>query len=234
MNLNVLAFAPHPDDAELFCGGTLIKLAENGMLTGIVDLSGGELSTRGNPEIRGRETKEASQKLGLVYRSNLNIEDGNIGNTKENRFKVIEEIRKTRPEFVFLPYWEDRHPDHINASHLVRDACYFSGLEKIKTGQPEYRPMELIYYYMHQVKEPRLVVDISAQYKRKMESVKAYKSQFYDEKSSNTKTYISSREFLEFIGIRARYFGFQAGVEYGEPFFVEHPVKIANLCKLFT
>jgi bacillithiol biosynthesis deacetylase BshB1 len=170
----------------------------------------------------------------LTYRTNLGIADGNVEYNEKNRHKVITEIRKTRPEFVFLPYWEDRHPDHGLTSKLVKDSIYFSGLKKIKTGTQEYRPVNLIYYFMHYTPEARLIMDITAQFPRKIEAVMSYKSQFFNKALKGEDTYISTKAFWEFIESRARYFGFQINAEFGEPFFVEHPVKIANLYKIFA
>jgi bacillithiol biosynthesis deacetylase BshB1 len=234
MKLDLLAFAAHPDDVELFCGGTMIKLAQKGLQTGVVDLSRGELGSRGSAEIRNEEAAVSSKKMNLKYRANLKIPDGNIENNQGNRLKIIEEIRTTRPEFLIVPYWIDRHPDHENASRLIKESIFYAGLRKLETEHEAYRPEHIIYYYMHKVIEPVIIIDISAQFEDKIKLIEGFKSQFYDEHSKKADTYISSKEFWDFIKIRARYFGFQIGVEYGEPFFVEHPVKFDNLYKLFA
>ncbi|MBN2424109.1 MAG: bacillithiol biosynthesis deacetylase BshB1 [Calditrichaceae bacterium] len=234
MKLDVLAFAPHPDDVELFCGGTMLKLVSKGFKTGLIDLTRGELGSNGNAELRGQESAAASKILGVSYRKNLEIPDGNIENIKLNQLKVINEIRKTRPDLVILPYRKDRHPDHENASVLLKDSVFYSGLVKIETDDQAYRPENIVYYYMHNVEQPVVIVDISDFFDKKIEAVSAYKSQFFEKASEKKETFIGSKTFWDFIGTRARYHGFKIGVEFGEPFFVEHPVKFNNLYKFFA
>src|SRR4030066_2137342 len=158
---DALAFRPHPDDAEMGCGGLLLKLKDKGFSTGIVDLTRAELSTNGDLETREKETKEASKILGLDIRENLRLEDGNIKNDPESRLKVINSIRKYRPDLVLMPFWKDRHPDHENSYKLLKDAIFISGLKKFKTGNEFHKPEVVISYMLHYQFEPSFIADIS-------------------------------------------------------------------------
>jgi bacillithiol biosynthesis deacetylase BshB1 len=232
--LDFLFFAAHPDDAEIFCGGTVSRLVSQNYKVGIIDLTKGELSTRGTVEIRAKETHEATKILNIHHRSNLGIADGNIDNTQENRIKIEEAIREQKPKIVFVPYNEDRHPDHINASKVVTEACFYSGLVKIETKHPAFRPKSVIYYFSHVVREPSFIVDISDYLETKIKAIKAFKSQFFNPDSTQPETFISNKRFIESIEGRARYFGHQIGVEYGEPFFVKSKIKINNIYEIFS
>ncbi len=232
--VDVLVFAPHPDDAELFCAGTVLKLKKQGATVGIIDLTRGELSTRGTPELRAKEADKAGRILGLDMRTNAGLPDGNISTDTASKRVVISALRGYRPKIVLAPYWEDRHPDHINTSHLVSAAFFYSGLAKVKTEQEPYRPKSLIYYFQHKVTKPSFIVDISTEFKEKIAAIRAYKSQFYDPESKEPQTYISSPGFWESVETRAKYFGFQIGVAYGEPFYVKSALKIDNLMQIFT
>jgi bacillithiol biosynthesis deacetylase BshB1 len=237
MKLDVLFFAAHPDDAELSCGGTLAKIVKYGKNAGIIDLTQGELGTRGSKDIRTKETKEASKVLGLSIRENLKIKDGDIENTSSNRLKIISVLRHYRPEIVFMPYHNDRHPDHINANKLIKEAVFYSGLSKIsskKNGviQKPYRPRKSIFFMQTYTFEPSFIIDITNEFEQKMSSVKCYRSQFYNPGSKGPETFISSKNFMEYIEARARFYGFQIGVKYGEPFYTEENIKL-NLQNLF-
>lgn len=231
--MDILAFGAHPDDVELSCGGTLLKLAKKGLQTGIIDLTMAELSTEGNPQRRRKEAEAAARILKISERQNLKIPDGGIENKEAYRLLVIDAIRKYRPGLVFAPYPYDRHPDHGNASQLVSDSCFYAGLEKIKTGHEAYRPVTVIYYYQHWVEQPVFIVDISEDFETKMKAVQAYKSQFvHDAKGKST--FINRSEFLQSVKNRAEYFGYQINAQYGEPFFIRLPMKINNIMDLFT
>ena len=241
MKLDALFFAAHPDDVELSCGGTLIKIAKSGRKCGIIDLTQGELSTRGTLETRQTEAKKAASVMGLAVRENLHIPDGNIENNSVNRLRLIASIRKYRPEIVFMPHFHDRHPDHKNANELVRDSVFYSGLEKIVTvteGQQQsaWRPEKSYYYMQTYTFEPVFIVDISEEFESKMKAVGCYGSQFYDqqrgeENSAEPQTFISSKRFMDYLKARAVFYGFQVGADYGEPFFTEEKMgqKIENL-----
>ena len=235
MQLDVLAFGPHPDDIELTCGGTLIKLSDQGYTTGVIALTRGELGTRGSPEIRSREFRKASCLLGAKVHCVLDIPDGYIRSTQENHLKIIREIRRHRPKIIFAPYWHDRHPDHERASVLIREAAFLSGLEKIKTNQGSYRPLRVIFYACRYEFNPSFIVDISAVHERKLEAVAAYKSQFNSTSKPNYEktTNISISEFMESVIARAKQYGSYIGTAYGEPFLVREPIRIDNPIDFF-
>lgn len=225
--MDAVFIGTHPDDAELTCGGTIIKLVQAGKKVAVIDLTEGELSTRGTLRIREQETIAATKKLGINCRYNLKLKDSNIINNSKNRKLLINIIRKLRPRIVFAPYPNDRHPDHIYAANFVRDALFYSGLSKIKTGKLEpFRPKG-VFYYRHNYDIPiSFIFDISDTFYKKMEVIKCYKSQFYNEKgeSNEPETFISTERFLKDIEIRARFFGFKIGVEFGEPYFCYEPL----------
>jgi len=238
VKLDALFFAAHPDDAELCCGGTIAKLSNNGRKTGIVDLTLGELGTRGSVKLRAKEASAAGKLLGISVRENLEFKDGNIENTYANRLKVISIIRHYKPDIVFIPYHEDRHPDHTNTNKLIKEAVFFSGLEKIQTKrnaalQKAYRPQKNIYYMQTYTFKPSFIIDITEEYPLKKKVMQCYGSQFYNPKNKGTETFISNKNFSDFTEARAIFYGFQIGVKYGEPFFTELPVNLA-MSNLFT
>jgi N-acetylglucosamine malate deacetylase 1 len=231
MNLDALIFAAHPDDAELAMGGTIAKLSADGKKVGVIDLSKGELGTRGTPEIRQTEAFQSAVILKITCRENLDIKDGDMKKTKENLMKVIMAIRRHKPSIVFAPYKNDRHPDHVDASALIKEAFFSAGLTKLKTSDREktqeaYRPKKLYYYMQSYTFDPSFIVDITDTFDLKMKGVKAFSSQFYDPKSKEPETFISSMNFMEFIEARARFYGFQIGKKYGEPFFSEEKIEL--------
>ena len=231
MNLDVLVFAAHPDDAELSMGGTIAKLSLNNMKIGIIDLTRGELGTRGTIKSRQKEAMNAAVALKVALRENLEIPDGDIQITNENVLKIIMEIRKYKPKIIFAPYFNDRHPDHIDASQLIKRAMFSTGLSKIKTidkevPQNHFRPQKLFYYMQTYTFEPTFIVDISDTFRQKMKSVECYSSQFYNPKSKEPETFISRPEFINYIKSRAEYYGFSIGKMYGEPFFCEENIEL--------
>lgn len=237
MKLDVLAIAAHPDDIELSCGGTVIKLTRRGRSVGLVDLTFGELGTRGTAEIRAREADEAGRILGAAVRENLGLPDGNIENTADNRAKLICVIRKYRPEVLLLPHPVDRHPDHEHAHVLARESWFYSGLEKIVTSdmgkaQEPWRPRA--YYHFMQWFEfpPSFIVDVSEEYERRMDAVHAFRSQFFDPENRERSTILSTPEFLEMIRTRMEYYGDRIGKRYGEPFFSPAAISVEDLVTL--
>ncbi|MEO8514341.1 MAG: bacillithiol biosynthesis deacetylase BshB1 [Ignavibacteria bacterium] len=228
--LDALFFAAHPDDAELCCGGTIAALIKEGKKAGIIDLTKGELGTRGSVNLRKKESERASKVLGISVRENLGIADGNIQNTPVNRLKVIKAIRKYRPKVIFFPHYYDRHPDHYNTHILVKEAAFYSGLCKIITkGFEAYRPKRSFYYMQSYTFEPNVIMDITAAYDTKIKAVKCYSSQFFsgeNKKSKDSETFISSKSFMEYIEARSRFYGFTAGVKYGEAFYTEEKIKL--------
>lgn len=228
MNLDVLAVGAHPDDVELGVGGLLCKLAQRGYAVGILDLSRGEMSSRGTVEERNREAEEAAHILGVSRRENAELPDGALVNATEQQRRVIPFIRSLRPKILLVPKDTDRHPDHRAAYHLVRDANYFAGLAQIETEQDCYRVPWVYYYhpYYDDTANPSLVVDISAQFETKIAALRAHRSQFYNPDYPGKPTLIASREFWESIGVRAAYWGNRIHAAYGEPLFAEGPIGL--------
>ncbi len=229
MQLDSVAFGAHPDDIELFCGGTLIKLGSKGYKIGVISLTQGELGTRGSAEIRSQEFQEAAGLLKLSTHKMLDIPDGDVVVNWENKLKIIREIRTYQPAVVFAPYWKDRHPDHENTSNLVRQAAFLSGLKKIETDQQSHRPYRVIYYPCWFEFKPSFVVDITEFHDQKIRAIQAYRSQFDhpDKKRfGDEETPISRPEFLEEITTRSRYYGTSIGTTFGEPFLVREPLRL--------
>ncbi len=231
MILDLLVFAAHPDDAELSVGGTIARFADAGAKVGIIDLTKGELGTRGTAEIRMEEAEKAAKILKLAHRENLGFKDGSIKFNDEYLKTIISKIRKYKPQIVLAPYFNDRHPDHIGTSQLVKEAMFCSGLPKIITedsGQTQqaYRPQKLFYFMQTYEFKPSFIVDISSTFKTKMDAVYAYSTQFYNPESKEPETFISQPAFIKFLEARAQYFGFKIGKEYGEAFYSEEEVEL--------
>jgi N-acetylglucosamine malate deacetylase 1 len=229
--LDVLAIAAHRDDVEQTCGGTLLKMAENGYRTGILDLTQGEMGTRGTAEDREREAVNAARILKAEYRHALDIPDGRVDNTWENRLKIVRILREQRPRVVILPYWEARHPDHATCSKLGYEACFLAGLTRLGKTQgwtdPEdlgavaklepHRPFKIIYASLYFDVRPSFVVDITGQFERRFESLMAYKSQ-YEDQQVGSGLFPMKQEIRERLEAMASYYGLLAGVKYAEPF----------------
>lgn len=234
MKLDILAVGAHPDDVELGCGATLAKEISAGKKVGILDLTRGELGTRGSAEIRKTEAAKAAQILGVELRENIGFVDGFFVNDKEHQLKIIEIIRKYRPEIVLCNAVDDRHPDHPKASKLVSEACFLSGLIKIKTlfygvEQSAWRPKHVYHYIQWKNIEPDFVVEVGDFIYTKMDAVKAYASQFYDPNSKEPVSPITSKNFLDSILYRAQDLGRLIGKDYAEGFTVERSVAIEHL-----
>ena len=234
MKLDVMAIGAHPDDIELACGGTIVKLVKQGRKVGIMDLTEGELGTRGTREIRAREATEAASILGVQVRESLCIPDGNIENSVENRLQLIRMIRRYRPEVLLFPFHTDRHPDHANGHILCREAWFYSGLEKIETldlnvRQEPHRPRNYYNYMQWFEFIPSFIVDISGEYDQRMEAVRSFKSQFHDPSSQERETALSTPEFMEMLRTRLEYYGDRISKKYGEPFFSPSYIGIADL-----
>lgn len=229
MKLDVLAVSPHPDDVELHCGGLMIRFADLGYATGIVDMSRGEKGTRGTVDVRKREAAAAADVLGLAGRLNLELPDARIGTVETHRDALIGAIRRYRPEMLLVPHEVARHPDHEATSRLAREAAFLAGLEKIVTDHPAFRPRKVVFYLTHhRYREPRpsFIVDISSAFDRKIEAVKAHRSQFHDPDSTEPETFISRPEFLEEVEAQSRYYGSLIGARHGEPFVVREFLSI--------
>jgi len=237
MKLDILAFGAHPDDVELGCSGTIAKEISLGKKVGIIDLTRGELGTRGSVAIRKAESDKATQILGVAVRENLDMRDGFFINDEAHQLKIIEMIRKYQPEIVLCNAIQDRHIDHGKGSKLVSDACFLSGLRKIETtlngeSQQAWRPKVVYHYIQWENLQPDFVVDISGFIDVKMESILAYSSQFYDPNSKEPESPISSKNFLDSVKYRAQDLGRIIGVAHGEGFTVERYLAVNSLSDL--
>lgn len=237
MKLDILAFGAHPDDVELGCAATIAKEISLGKKVGIIDLTRGELGTRGSAEIRDKEAAKAAEILGISIRENLGFADGFFLNDKKHQLEIIKMIRKYKPEIVLCNAIEDRHIDHQKGSSLVSDACFLSGLLKIETEiegkqQEKWRPKKVYHYIQWKNITPNFVVDVTGFMHKKTASVMAYSSQFYDAKSKEAQTPITSKNFTDSIEYRARDLGRLIGVEFAEGFTSERYVAVENLDKL--
>lgn len=236
MKLDILAFGAHADDVELACAGTIIKLGSRDYKTGVITLTRGEMATRGTPEIRAREFKEAANIMGLSVSKMLDIPDSAIEDTRENRLKIIREIRAHRPSIVLAPYWIVRHPDHELTSRLVRSSAYLAGLKKIDTDQEPFRPNKVLFYQTRFEFKPSFIVDISNFHEQKAMAIMAYKSQFHNRDNNQTgeeETLLSRPDFQDRIETRDRQYGTYIGVKYGEPFLVREALKIDDPVEFF-
>jgi bacillithiol biosynthesis deacetylase BshB1 len=237
MKLDALCIAAHPDDVEISAGGTVAKMVADGQSVGIVDLTRGELGTRGNPELRSVESEEAGKILGISARYNLDMADGFFEYSKINQLKIIECIRRHQPRIVLCNSVVDRHPDHGKAAKLVADACFLSGLMKIETfwkGEPQSacRPTAIYHYLQDYMAKPDVVVDISAHFDTKMKAIKAFGSQFHDPNSKEPNTQISGEEFFDFLKARALDLGRPSGFLYAEGFTMSRVPGVESLFDL--
>jgi len=239
LKLDILVLPVHPDDAELGCAGTLLKHIKLGHKVGIVDLTRGELGTRGTAEIRDKESARAAEILGIKVRGNLELPDGFFENTKLYQLKVIEAIRRYQPEIIITNAYHDRHPDHGRASELVEAACFLSGLRRIETSlegqaQEPWRPKQVLHFIQDRYIHPDIVVDITDYWDTKVQSIYAYGSQFHNPEWSEDEpqTYISSPDFIQIVEGRAREFGKSIGVKYAEGFTSKKILGVDNLFDL--
>jgi N-acetylglucosamine malate deacetylase 1 len=238
-NIYALAFGAHPDDVELACGATLLKIIAEGESVAVCDLTRGEMGTLGTPETRRAEAEQATALMGYRCRTSLDLGDSKLFHTEENIAEIIKVIRQFRPSVVFANSPDERHPDHVKASKLVTDACYYSGLQQLATtmngeAQKPCRPKHILYYIQFKHLEPDLIVDISETFEASRKGVLAFGSQFYMEgKTKEAKTMIQRREFLTGLEARARYFGEQIGALYGEGFKLPAPIAIRSFTSVF-
>jgi bacillithiol biosynthesis deacetylase BshB1 len=233
MKTDILAFGAHPDDVELGCGGTIAKLVSEGKTCAIIDLTKGELGTRGTDEIRLEEAAQSAKILGVAARENLAMKDGFLVNSEEYQLRIVKMIRKYRPEIVLANAIDDRHPDHAKAAKLVSDACFLAGLRKIQTSidgefQEVWRPKQIFHYIQWKDIKPEFVIDISEHLNKKLEACMAFKTQFYDPKSTEPETPITSKDFYESLTYRAQDLGRLSGVTYAEGFTTEKLIAMKN------
>ncbi|WP_312078073.1 bacillithiol biosynthesis deacetylase BshB1 [Chryseobacterium sp.] len=233
MKIDILAFGAHPDDVELGCGGTLAKMISEGKICAIVDLTKGELGTRGTEETRKQEAADAAKILGIAARENLGLKDGFLVNSEEYQLEVVKMVRKYRPEIVLANAIDDRHPDHAKAAKIVSDACFLAGLRKVETVldgeiQEVWRPKHIFHYIQWKDVKPEFVIDISEHLDKKLEACMAFKTQFYDPSSKEPETPITSKDFYESLTYRAQDLGRLSGVAFAEGFTTEKLMALKN------
>jgi bacillithiol biosynthesis deacetylase BshB1 len=235
MKLDILAVGSHPDDVELGCSGTLINEIKRGKKVGIVDLTQGELGTRGTIETRYQEAADAAKILGVTIRENLQMRDGFFKNDEAHQMELVKVLRKYRPEIVIGNILEDRHPDHGRGGWLLYDACFFSGLRQVKSydesgkEQEKWRPKMLLHYIQDRFYEPDIIIDVSEVWEQRMDSIRAYKTQFHDPESTEPQSYLSNPDFMDAIVSRARLLGKRIGVKYGEGFLSKKSIGLTTL-----
>ena len=226
MAVDVLAIAAHPDDIELTCAGTLVRLKAAGRRFGIVDLTRGEMGTRGDAATRDVEARRSAGILGAEFRETLDFRDGALSKTREHELVLIELIRRERPRLILTSYPDDRHPDHRRAGELVTDAAFYAGLRRLETAHPAHRPQQTIYFSSTYVHSPSFVVDVTAAMETRRAAIRSYSSQFHDPASQSPETVLSQKSFLDTIDARARSYGFLIGVEFGEGFVSKLPPRL--------
>jgi bacillithiol biosynthesis deacetylase BshB1 len=230
--LDVLAIAAHPDDVEQTCGGTLIRMAEMGYRCGVLDMTAGDMGTRGTPAQRIEESHVAQKHMLCAWRGNMRFPDARLDNSLPARMTLVGEIRRLRPRVVILPYWEGRHPDHYITSKLVYESCFLSGLTKMDEGESApHRPSKMIYASLYANVTPSFVVDISAQFERRMSALLAYESQ-YGEQADGSGLFPNKQEIRERLGAVARFYGNLIGVKYGEPFVVKEMMRVDDVAAM--
>lgn len=232
--MDALFFAAHPDDLELACGGTISRMAREGRQVGIVDLTAGEMGTRGTPQIRSREARRAAKILGAAFREELDFGDGQLRTGREEELQLIEVIRRRRPAVLFAPWPDERHPDHARTGRLVTDSWFYAGLRKLETAHAAHRPQVVIYYLQNYMVTPSFVIDVSDTWNVKRRAMAAYKSQFFDPKSKAPRTFISEETFVEMIEARGRHFGALIGARYGEAYVTKQPPRLEDVVAAYA
>lgn len=228
MSVDILAIAAHPDDVEQTCGGTMIKMAEMGYRTGVLDLTAGDMGTRGSPELRVEESEVAAKHMLAKWRGNLHFPDARLENTLPARLTLAMKIRELKPRVVILPYWEARHPDHYRTSEIGFEACFLAGLKKLDEYSEPHRPFKILYASVYAEVKPSFIVDISAQFERRMTALLSYASQ-YGEVGEGGTLFPKEQEIRERLGAVARFYGNLIGVKYGEPFVVKEAMQIEDV-----
>lgn len=234
MKLDLLAMAAHPDDVELTCGGTLIKMARRGYAVGIMDLTAGEMGTRGSIEIRRKEAAAAARFLGVAHRENLGLPDAHLEKRMDYKLAIARRIRALRPRTVILPYWEGRHPDHYHAAQLGYEGCFLAGLKRLDLEGEAYRPFKILYSttYDRSVR-PSFVVDISKEFARRSRAILAYRSQFQPVgREKRSKVYLPLDKLVQEVHLVARFYGDMVGVEYAEPFLTKEVMQVEDIIEL--
>lgn len=232
--VDLLFFGAHPDDIELSSGGTIAKSTREGLRVGMVDLTRGEMGTRGTPQTRKKEAAAAARALGATFRISLDFGDGQLRTGREEELVLIDIFRQAKPRVAIAPYPDDRHPDHTRTGRIVTEAGFYAGLRSLETAHPAHRPQVVAYYMQNYMVPPSFVVDVTKDWKTKMKSVYSYKSQFYDPKSKEPTTFISDPKFLEMIDARGRHFGALIGGGYGEAFITKQPPRVDDMIAAYA
>jgi bacillithiol biosynthesis deacetylase BshB1 len=233
MNLDLLAIAAHPDDVELTCGGTMLKMAQAGYKTGILDLTAGEMGTRGTPETRGKEATAAAKILKVRYRGTLGVPDSDVQPSRQHKLRLAAALRELRPRTVILPYWEARHPDHYHASTLGYEGCFLAGLKQLPIEGEPFRPHKILYATAFTGVRPTFVVDITAQFKHRHQAIRAFASQFGPRSASKkTNVFLAIDRLEDEMNQLARHYGDMIGVRYGEPFLQKEMMKVNDVVEM--
>jgi len=233
MKLDLLAIAAHPDDVELTCGGTLLKMAQRGYKTGILDLTAGEMGSRGTVETRAKEAAKAAKLLGVQWRETLGVPDSDVQPARQHKMRLAAVIRRLQPRTVILPYWEARHPDHYNASTLAYEGCFLAGLKQLPLEGEPHRPFKILYSTAYASVRPTFVVDITAQYERRRRAILAFGSQFRPSKGAKkSKVFLAIDRLEDEMNQLARHYGQMIGVRYGEPFLQKELMSVDDILKL--
>jgi bacillithiol biosynthesis deacetylase BshB1 len=230
--VDILTIAAHPDDVELTCAGTLIRMGQQGYSVGLLDLTQGEMGTRGTPEIRAREAEAAAAVIGARWRESMNLGDARLTASIENRMAVAERIRAAKPRTVILPYWEGRHPDHYTAAVLGYEACYAAGLKQLSIAGEPHRPKKILYSAMYAEVRPSFSVDISAVFDKKLEAIMCFASQFSGDMKDIAELYPAWGRLVDQITTQCKYFGHSIGVTYAEPFVVKESLAIDDIVNM--
>ncbi|HYM13103.1 MAG TPA: bacillithiol biosynthesis deacetylase BshB1 [Bryobacterales bacterium] len=229
--LDLLAIVAHRDDAEQTCGGALIRAAERGYRTGVLDLTAGEMGTRGDAETRAREAEEAAREMQLAWRGNLGLPDAKLEATLEAKLAIAAKIRELKPRTVILPYWEGRHPDHYRTAELGYEACFLAGLRKLELAGEPHRPAKILYAALYANVRPTFVVDITAQFERRLRALFCYRSQ-YEDQAAGADLFPKREEMAERIRAVARYYGMLIGAKYGEPYVIKEMMSVDDVVKM--
>jgi bacillithiol biosynthesis deacetylase BshB1 len=233
MRLDLLAIAAHPDDVELTCGGTLLKMAQRGYKTGILDLTAGEMGTRGTTETRAKEATKAAKLLGVKWRDTLGVPDSDVQPLRQHKLRLAAVIRELKPKTVILPYWEARHPDHYNASTLGYEGCFLAGLKQLPLEGEPHRPFKILYSTAYASVRPTFVVDITPQYEQRRRAILAFRSQFRPKNSEReSRVFLAIDRLEEEMNQLARHYGQMIGVKYGEPFLQKELMQVEDIVKM--
>ena len=227
--VDAMFFAAHADDIELACGGTIAKMVKDGKRTGIVDLTRGEMGTRGDPETRLRESRASAGVLGATFREQFDFGDGGMRTGRDEEMQIIDIVRRWRPSIIFAPWPDERHPDHVRSGRLITEASFYAGLRKIETDLPAHRPQAVVYYLQNYLPPLSFVIDVTDAWETKMKAVHCYKSQFFDRKSKEPRTFIAEEKFLEMIDARGKHFGALIGARFGEAYVTKQPPRIDDV-----